>query len=138
MPAHAITLHLPETLYERFKQRAEWSRRSLETELLDAVASAAAPTEAELSPELIEVVDALEGLADEELWRLARKTMSREASQALESLHLKQRDEGLSPAEDAARARLMHEYERTMLIRAQAARLLKDRGHDVSSLLAPR
>jgi len=38
MPAHAITLHLPETLYERFRQRAEWTHRSLETELLDAVA----------------------------------------------------------------------------------------------------
>ena len=63
MTAHAITLHLPETLYERFRQRAEWSRRSLETELLEAVASAT-PAEAELSPELIE---ALEGLADEEL-----------------------------------------------------------------------
>ena len=65
MTAHAITLHLPETLYERFRQRAEWSRRSL----------------------------------------------------------------------DAARTRLIREYEQTMLIRAQAARLLKDRGHDVSTLL---
>jgi len=137
MTAHAITLHLPETLYERFRQRAEWSRRSLETELLEAVASAA-PAEAELSPEVIRDIEALEGLADEELWRLARKVMSREASEELEALHRKQRDEGLSQDEDAARSRLIHEYEQTMLIRAQAARLLKDRGHDVSTLLATR
>jgi len=137
MTAHAITLHLPETLYQRFRQRAEWSRRSLETELLEAVASAA-PAEAELSPDLIRAVEALEGLADEELWRLARKAMSREASQELEALHLKQRDEGLSQDEDAARARLVQEYEQAMLIRAQAVRLLKDRGHDVSTLLATR
>lgn len=137
MTAHAITLHLPDTLYERFRQRAEWSRRSLETELLEAVASAA-PAEAELSQELIEAIEALEGLADAELWRLARKAMSREASQELEALHLKQRDEGLSQDEDAARARLLREYEQTMLIRAQAVRLLKDRGHDVSALLATR
>jgi plasmid stability protein len=63
MPAHAITLHLPDTLYERFRQRAEWSRRSVETELLDAIASAAS-VEAELSPEFLK---AAEGLADEEL-----------------------------------------------------------------------
>jgi len=137
MTAHAITLHLPETLYERFRQRAEWSRRSLETELLEAVASAA-PAETELSPEVIRDMEALEGLADEELWRLARKVMSREASEELEALHRKQRDEGLSQDEDAARSRLIHEYEQTMLIRAQAARLLKDRGHDVSTLLATR
>jgi len=137
MTAHAITLHLPETLYERFRQRAEWSRRSLETELLEAVASAA-PADAELSPELIKAVEALEALADDELWRLARKAMSREASQELEVLHFKQRDEGLSQEEDAARAKLIQEYEQTMLIRAQAAKLLKGRGHDVSTLLATR
>jgi hypothetical protein len=137
MTAHAITLHLPETLYKRFRQRAEWSHRSLETELLDAVA-AAAPVGDELSPELIEAVEALEDLKDEELWRLARQVMSREASQELEALHFKQRDKELSPPEDARRAKLIQEYERSMLIRAQAAKLLKDRGHAVSSLLAPQ
>jgi hypothetical protein len=135
--AHAITLHLPKTLYERFRQRAEWSHRSLETELLDAVA-AAVSVENELSPELIGAVEALERSSDEELWRLAREAMSREASEQLEALHDKQRDQGLSSEEDAIRAKLLQEYERTMLIRAQAARLLKARGHDVSSLLASR
>jgi len=137
MSAHAITLHLPETLYQRFRQRAQWSHRSLETEILDAVASAAS-AEGELSPELIEAIAALEGLADDDLWRLARKTMSRESSQELEALHFKQGNEGLSQDEDAARAKLIQEYERTMLIRAQAARLLKDRGHDISRLLSPQ
>lgn len=135
MPAHAITLNLPETLYQRLRQRSEWTHRSLETEVLDAVA-AGASAEDELSPDLMEAVEALETLGDDELWRLGREAMSREASEELEALHFKQRDEGLSPNEDASRARLMHEYERTMLIRAQAAKLLKDRGHDISGLLA--
>ncbi|MCP4659087.1 MAG: hypothetical protein GY856_27070 [bacterium] len=135
MTAHAITLHLPETLYHRFRQRAEWTHRSLETELLDAVASATS-VEDELAPELIAAVETLEELEDEELWRLARETVPREASQKLEALHSKQRDEGLDQDEDATRAMLIHEYERTMLIRAQAASLLKDRGHDVSRILA--
>jgi hypothetical protein len=135
MTAHAITLHLPETLYKRFQQRAEWSQRSLETEILDAVASAAS-VEGELSPELIAAVEALEGLDDEELWRLAGEAMSQVASQELEALHSKQRDEGLSQDEEATRAKLIQEYERSMLIRAQATKLLKDRGHDVSRILA--
>jgi protein-disulfide isomerase len=137
MPAHAITLHLPETLYERFRRRAEWTHRSLETELLDAVASAAS-VEGELSPEVMEALEALKEMTDEELWRFARVVMSPEASQELESLHFKQRDEGLSQAEEANRVKLIHEYERTMLIRAQAVTLLKDRGHDISRLLANR
>ncbi|MCP3959685.1 MAG: hypothetical protein GY719_17695 [bacterium] len=137
MPAHAITLELPETLYRRFRQRSEWTHRSLETEILDAVA-AGASVEDELSPDLVEAIEALQTLDDEELWRLGKEAMSREVSEELEALHFKQRDEGLNPSEDATRARLMHEYERTMLIRAQAAKLLKDRGHDVSGLLATR
>jgi len=135
MTAHPITLHLPDTLYKRFQQRAQWSHRSLETEILDAVASAVS-VEDELSPELIAAVEALEELDDEELWRLAREVMSREASQELEALHFKQQDEGLNQDEDATRAKLIHEYERTLLIRAKAAKLLKDRGHDVSGILA--
>lgn len=94
--------------------------------------------QAKLSPELIRAIEALEGLADEDLWRLARKGMSPEASQELEALHLKQRDAGLNQDEDAARARLIQEYEQAMLVRAQAARLLKDRGYDVSMLLTTR
>ncbi len=134
MPAHAITLRLPETLYQRFRKRAKWTHRSLENEILDAVASASADDE--LSPDLLETVEALEEFGDDELWRLARIVMSQEASEELETLHFKQRDEGLSRDEDAIRAKLMQEYERTMLIRAQAAKLLNDRGHDVSPLLA--
>ena len=135
MTSHAVTLHLPETLYKRFQQRAEMSHRSLETEILDTVASAAS-VEDELPPDLIEALEALERLDDKELWRLAEETMSQRASEELEALNFKERDEGLSPEEDATRAKLIHEYERVMLIRAKAAKLLKDRGHDVSRILA--
>ncbi len=50
MTSHAVTLHLPEPLYKRLQKRAEMSQRSLETEILDAVASAAS-VEDELPPE---------------------------------------------------------------------------------------
>lgn len=135
MESHSITLHLPETLYKRYQQRAEMSHRSLETEILDAVASAAS-VEDELPPDLIAELEALEGLDDKELWRLAKEAMSQRASEELEALNFKERDEGLSPEEDATRAKLIHEYERVMLTRAKAAKLLKDRGHDVSRILA--
>lgn len=135
MTAHAITLSLPESLYQRFRQRAEWMHRSLENELLDALTSAVSTEEDQHLPELIAAIGALENLDDDELWRLARDVVSRQASQELESLHFKQEDEGLSQSEDAIRAELMRESERKMLIRAQAAKLLKERGHDISGLL---
>lgn len=89
-------------------------------------------------PELMKTLEALNGLADEELWRIAKAVMSPEASRELEAVHFKQRDEGLSPAEEATRVALIHDYERIMLMRAQAAKLLKDRGHDISGLLSNR
>lgn len=137
MSTHAITLQLPESLYERFKKRVEWTKRSLEEEVLDAVASSASAAD-ELSAELMDAVEALGALDDDDLWSLAQETMSKEASRELEALHLKQRDEGLDEAEEAIRAKLIHEYERTILIRAQAAHLLKERGHDVSGLVAAK
>lgn len=89
----------------------------------------------ELSPEVIEILRSLEYLDNEDLWHLAKQVMSPEAGQELEALHYKRRDQGLDAAEDAARARLTYEFERTMLIRAKAASLLKSRGHDISVLL---
>jgi hypothetical protein len=136
MAIHVVTLHLPDTLYERFQQRAKSNHRGLETEILDAIAFAAS-AQGELSSDLKDSLAALQQLDDDQLWRLAREeVMSLEASQKLEALHLKQRDELLDQEEDAARANLIREYERSMLVRAQAAKLLKDRGHDVSILLA--
>lgn len=115
--------------------RPGWpGRRCMETEILDAVA-AAAPVESELSEDYLDTMKALETLADSELWRLARERISSQAHEELEALNAKQRDVGLSRPENAARSRLLHEYERTMLIRAQAAKLLKDRGHDISGIL---
>jgi plasmid stability protein len=137
MPAHAITLHLPETLYQRLRQRAEWSHRSLEAEVLDAVASGT-PVEGEIPPEILASVEALEELPDDELWRVARTVMSQEASQELEALHAKQREGGLTEKEDTTRRNLLQEYEKILLTRAQAAKLLKDRGHDISGLLGPQ
>lgn len=91
-----------------------------------------------LSPELMKNLEALNELTDEELWPLAKAAMSPEASQELEVLHFKQRDERLSPAEETTRVTLIQDYERIMLMRAQAAKLLKDRGHDISGLLSNR
>lgn len=138
MSAHAITLELPGPLYEHFKRRVERTHRSLEAELLDAVANAASVEDDELSPELLEALDAMTDLDDSELWQIARKTMASADSRRLEALHFKQRDEGLDADEDTDRRKLIQEYERTMLMRAQAARLLKERGRDVSGLVAAK
>jgi hypothetical protein len=95
--------------------------------------------EPERLPEsLAQAVAALESFNDDALWRSARHTFLPEDSTRLEALHFKRQDEGLSEAEQGAASQLVEEYERTMLVRAHAAKLLKERGHDISGLIARR
>jgi hypothetical protein len=135
--AHSVTLRLPTPLYERYRQRAEETRRSVEAELLDAV-TAAAPEEERLPQDLADAISDLETLDDDALWLAAQSTFSPEASGRLEALHLKRQDEGLTVAEQEMAAQLVRQYERAMLVRAHAAKLLKQRGHDISELVARR
>jgi len=130
---HAITLDLPTHLYEHYHGRAKTSRRAVEAELLEVV-TAAAQDVAELPEDLEKAVAALTGLSEDELWQVARERLPTEASTELENLHFKQQDQGLNEAEKDRVLELLHQSERTMLLRAEAAKLLKDRGCDISSL----
>jgi len=70
MPAQAVTLHLPTSLYDFFKQRAQRARRSVEEELLEAVETARATSESSMvaqgkkippSPLIIDDAEVLSG-----------------------------------------------------------------------------
>lgn len=134
MAAHPVTLRLPAPLYNHYRNRAEQAHRSLEAELLDAVAIVAADEEA-LSHDVTQALEDLGHLNDEELWHAARNRLSDEAGSQLEALNLKQQRATLTPAEKETLEQLVHQYDRAVLLRAEAARLLKERGHDVSGLL---
>ena len=135
MAVQAVTLHLPSPLYERLKQRAEQTHRSVEAELLEVVA-AAVPVADDLPADLAQVISPLALLDDEALWRAARSHLPAEAAAQMEQLHLKRQRQGLTGSEAEALAGLVRHYEQAMLVRAQAAALLKERGYDVAELLA--
>jgi len=125
---------MPSALYDRIKRRAEQAHRSVEAELLEAVAMAV-PAADELPPELAETISSLAHLDDETLQRAARSHFSAEKATELEALHLKRQDEGLTEDEAQRAAELTRHYEQAMLIRAQAMALLMQRGYDVSALI---
>jgi hypothetical protein len=136
MSAHAVTLRLPPQLYSHFQNRAEQAHRSLEAELLEAVATAA--EEEALVHDVAKPIADLQLLNDEELWRAVQNPLAEDARAQLETLNFKQQREGLTPAEKEALEQLVHQYDQAVLLRAEAARLLKERGHDVSKILAGR
>jgi hypothetical protein len=135
MAVQAVTLHLPSPLYEQLKRWAEQTHRSVEAELLEVVA-AAVPVADDLPADLAQVISPLALLDDEALWRAARSHLPAEAAAQMEQLHLKRQREGLTGSEAETLAGLVRHYERAMLVRAQAAALLKERGYDVAELLA--
>ncbi len=90
----------------------------------------------ELPAGLAQIVSSLSLLDDVALWRAARSRLPPEVATQIEDLHLKRQFEGLTPNETQVLATLMRRYEQTMLVRAEAAFLLKQRGYDISILKA--
>ena len=133
MSTNTLTLQVPSPLYEHLKQRAAQTRRSVEEETLEVLATAV-PPERLLPAELEEAVASLATLDDAALTEAARSRLGADVSAEMERLHHKRQREGLYAEESARLAELIREYERNMLVRAQAAALLSARGHDIDEL----
>jgi plasmid stability protein len=136
MSSQTLTLSVPDPLYQRLKRRAAQTQRSVEEEMLDALVSAV-PEANGLSDDLESALSSLALLDDTALWRAARSHLASEAAEEIEGLHLKRQREGLTDAETQSLTTLMAQYERAMLVRAQAAAILRQRGHSVSALVSP-
>ncbi|MBI3361427.1 MAG: hypothetical protein HY023_09995 [Chloroflexi bacterium] len=131
MTVQAITLNLPETVYEQIRRAAEKAQRPFNEVLVEAV-TAVAPIIDTASEKMRTALAQLAYLNDAALWQAARSTMPAVQRQRLEALHDKQQREGLTAEEKAEEQALLALYRETILVRGQAAVLLKHRGYDVS------
>jgi hypothetical protein len=123
-----VTLKLPDALYEQVKRAADKAHRSLDDVLLDAVAAVAVMASRDVQSALAQMAY----LNEAALLQAARATVPAEQRERLAELHDKQQREGLLPEEEAEEQALLALYDETLLVRAQAAVLLKRRGYDVS------
>lgn len=131
MSAQTIQLDLPEVVYQQIRRAAEKTHRPFNDVLIEAV-SAAAPV-MEMPPSSLRAALAqMAYLNDAALWQAARATMTVAQRERLEDLNDQQQREGLSLAEQEEAQALVALYRETILVRAQAAVLLKQRGYDVS------
>lgn len=129
--SQAITINLPDNVYQRVRRTAQVLQRPVEEFLLDAVTTAL-PLLDDLPPELVDDMAALAVLNDTALWRVARDMLSPSAQERLDLL-LDEKSQGTLTSEGQRELdRLLNEYERLVLARAQAALLLRQRGYDVS------
>ncbi len=133
MSAQLLTLSVPERIYSRLERRAQQTNRTVEAELLELLAGAVTDSH-DMPADLSEAVTALAFLEDEALWKTARSVFPAHQAAELEELHLKRQREGLTQDEVETAARLVRQYERALLLRAESARLLRERGYDISEL----
>ena len=136
MTAQDVTIRLPQALYEPLQSRAARRQRTVAAEVLDVLTGATPATEV-LPDELEHAIAELIAVDDAILWQVARSHMPLDAIERLQELNLKRQREGLTDTEQQESDQLIRQYERSMLVRAQAVALLKQRGHDVSTILVP-
>jgi plasmid stability protein len=135
MALQPITIRLPKTVYQHVVQRASKMHRSVEDELV-AVVTAALPNLGDIPADIANDMAQLSFLTDKELWQIARTTLTSQEAEQMQALTWKRQREGLTAAEQQETEQLLQRYNRIMLVRAKAAVLLKERGHDVSTLLS--
>jgi hypothetical protein len=133
MSQPAVTLDLPEDLYERVRRAAKGMKQPVEQALVKIV-RAAAPSLEQVPMEYRTDLEALEELEDEDLWRITKKRFPAGKQQRLTNLLQKNEGGRLTPQDRQALTALRTEADRLMLRRSYAFLLLKFRGHRIPSL----
>jgi hypothetical protein len=131
MHQHSVTLDFPEELYKRIREAAEENRMPLESMLLESIALMYGDSLADndLSPE------ALEQLADDQLWAIVHRQLALPLDIRLRQLTALGKSGSLSNDEQAEMERLIAEVDRCVVLRSNALLLLKTRGYDVEQRL---
>ena len=132
MSGHPVTLELPDGVYDQIRRAAERAQRPLDDLLVEAIA-AVAPVADSAPDGLKSALAQLAYLNDAALWQAARATLSEGQRARLQDLHDQKQRRPLSDQERVEEEALLRLYRETVLVRAQAAVLLKHRGYDVGN-----
>lgn len=132
-----ITVTLPGPLFEALQARAARAHRGIDEEIVEALEEAI-PADEQLPAVLqLELAD-LANRDDAALWQAARRLFPGASAGELEALHFKRQQASLTAEETRRAAELLDAYDQYVLLRSEAAALLKQRGYDISVLLKPR
>jgi hypothetical protein len=134
--AKTVTLTLPDSVLSKLNRAAELTHRSVD-EIVAATVEAALTAHVDLPAELEAELAAMRLFSDEALWAATYPSMSAFEQQRLAQLNEAAQDHALTPAEQAEQQSLLRAYNRSILRRAQALAILKQRGHDVTPARQP-
>lgn len=132
----SITIDIPEPVFVALQRQAEDQRRTVQEVAQEVIATNISP-ENGLPPDLVAELAVLPRYSDAELWKTARARVSPLDGERLEEIHYHASARTLTVAERSEQQQLLAICNRVMLLRAKAAALLQERGHDISVLLQP-
>jgi Antitoxin FitA-like, ribbon-helix-helix len=89
-----------------------------------------------LPQDIADAVARIESLDDRALREAMKPLMTARQAKRLADLNYKAQDKGLTAAEKAEQAELLHIYDKSMVVRAAAMAELRKRGVDVAELIA--
>ena len=133
MSRQAITVELPDEVYEQVKRAAQGMKRPL-ARALASIVKAATPSLEKVPTQYRSELESMETLGDEELWKIAESRMPAEHQRRLARLLAKSQSDGLTERQQQTLARLRNEADRLTLRKAYAYLLLKYRGQRIPSL----
>lgn len=131
MPVETVTLQIPEIIYQRLVNTASATQRPLEEVILHALKIGSPPEWDNVPPEFQADLAALDKLDDNTLWQIARSHKTAAEMERYNILLESNSNNTLTEAERLEIMALRQEADRFMLLKAQAAVLLRWRGHRV-------
>lgn len=136
MAEQIVLVPVPAHLYERLERSAEQHGRRVDDDVI--VALAALVDEEDSRSDLGDTLASTATLSDDALGRLARSALTAEDQTRLEQLGDQGQRDGLTPIERHEAERLIERHDRIVLVRAEAAALLRQRGYPLDDLFAER
>lgn len=134
MSVQAVTVNLPDMIYQRAKRAADALKRPLEDVIVNTLATTL-PALDDVPPDMTGELAAMAQLSDEALNGLANSLLPGARQELLDQLLNQQGRGELSQTSQDELTALVAECGRHILRRAEAASLLIARGHSISALL---
>jgi hypothetical protein len=125
-----VTVELPNVAIEQLQGLAQKQRRSVRDIVKDLIMRALPELPEDVKGEL----ETFKHLSDDVLWLLARSTLSEEEQRDLAWLNDEAQRKPLIGSQVQRQRALLDKYDRVLVRRAEAARVLKARGYDLSDL----
>lgn len=136
MMQSTVTVHLPNTTLDQLRRTAQQQQKTVEDVVCDLVVREVTSLPA-LPDDVEDELTAFRHLSDDVLFLLAQSTLSLEQQNEIVHLNQEAQQRILASSEQNQQDYLVTLYERVLVRRAEASKILKERGYDLYNLPDP-